>query len=381
NPTSNLKLASGVAPVSTMLENNLNVGIGTDGASSNNDLDMFEEIRLTALLGKGSTGDPTVIPAKTAVAMATRIGAKAIHLGDVTGSLEPGKRADLILVNLAALHNSPRFHNAPDGIYTQLVYAAKSTDVTDVMVNGQWLMRAQELLTINEKELLPQAQAYAKKIDDFLFKREESVFSKLIAIGGAIEQESYEVQVKVRISAVEPIIQTIPEKLEILYHRHYHEFDTYFEFDDPNEGWLRYREDEYLDEKGEISKVRYRLTLIGPSREQHFPSDVLLSRSRFLAPAIHSLRFYREYFKPSGETFIEKNRLRWRVLFKDTAFYINLDQLKQPDLGAFLEVKSRTWSLEDAEHKAHMADDLLKHLGISPEESKAQDYVKFVEEE
>ncbi|OQY32355.1 MAG: amidohydrolase [Anaerolineaceae bacterium 4572_5.1] len=381
NPTSNLKLASGIAPVPTMLENNLNVGIGTDGVCSNNDLDMFEEIRLTALLGKGSTGDPTVIPAKTAIAMATRIGAKAIHLGDITGSLEPGKRADLILVNLAALHNSPRFYNAADGIYTQLVYAAKSTDVTDVMVNGKWLMRAQELLTIKEKELLPQAQAYAKRIDDFLFKREESVFSKLIAIGGAVEQESYEVQVKVRIPSSEPIIQTIQEKLEILYQRHYHEFDTYFEFKNTNEGWLRYREDEYLDEEGKISKVRYRLTLIGPPREEHFPSDVLLSRSRFLAPAIHSLRFYREYFKPSGETFIEKNRLRWRILFQDTAFYINLDQLKQPDLGAFLEVKSRTWSLEDAEHKAQMAGDLLEYLGISPEEGKTQDYVKVIETE
>lgn len=379
NPTSNLKLASGIAPVSTMLDHNLNVGIGTDGASSNNDLDMFEEIRLAALLGKGSTGDPTVIPAKVALTMATRLGAQAIHLGESIGSLEVGKRADLILLDLSPLHNIPRFQNDPDGIYTQIVYASKSTDVTDVMVNGQWLMQAQNLLTINEEELRPQAQAYAKKIDDFLYKREESVFSKLIAIGGAVEQESYEVQLKVRISQsnIKPIIEKIPEKLEILYHRHYHEYDTYFEFNDPQAGWLRYREDEYIDEKGEISKVRYRLTLIGPSREHRFPSDALLSRSRYLAPAIHSLRFYREYFKPTGETFIEKDRLRWRLLFRNTAFYINLDQLTEPDLGTFLEVKSRTWSLEDAEHKAQIAEELLKHLGISHKECKSQDYVKI----
>jgi len=381
NPTSNLKLASGIAAAPTMLETGLNVGIGTDGASSNNDLDMFEEMRLVALLGKGSTGDPTVIPARTALTMATRLGANALHLGDVTGSLEPGKRADLILLDISPLHNSPRFHNAEDSIYTQIVYASKSTDVSDVMVNGKWLMREKELLTINEAELLPKAQAYAERIDDFLSKREESVFSKLIAIGGAVEQESYEVQVKVRVPAVEPIRQIIPEKLEVLYHRHYHEFDTYFRFEDAETGWLRYREDEYLDDKGEISKVRYRLTLIGPSREEHFPGDVLLSRSRFLAPAIHSLRFYREYFKPTGETFIEKDRLRWRVLFKDTVFYINLDRLDKPDLGAFLEIKSRTWSLEDAQHKANTTDDLLGLLGISPDERKTQDYVKITQAE
>ena len=93
NPTSNLKLASGVAPIAKMLDIGLNVGIATDGPASNNDLDMLEEIRLTALLAKGFSGDPTALPAKTALAMATRIGAKAIHLGEITGSLEPGKMA------------------------------------------------------------------------------------------------------------------------------------------------------------------------------------------------------------------------------------------------------------------------------------------------
>jgi 5-methylthioadenosine/S-adenosylhomocysteine deaminase len=383
NPTSNLKLASGIAPVAEMLDMGLNVGIGTDGVSSNNDLDMFEEMRLTALLGKGSTGDPTVIPAKTAVAMATRMGAEAIHLGDQIGSLEHGKKADLIMVDISTLHNSPRFQNDADGVYTQLVYAAKSSDVTDVMVNGRWLMREKELLTVNPDDLLPRAQAYAEKIDAFLLKREESVFSKLLAIGGAVEQESYEVQTKIQVSAadVPPLIQTIEDKLEILYFRHYHEYDTYFEFEDPEEGWLRYREDEYINEQGEVDKIRYRLTLIGPTREHRFPSDVLLSRSRFLAQATHSLRFYREYFKPTGETFIEKDRLRWHVLYKDTAFYINVDRLDQPALGTFVEIKSRTWSLEDAENKAQMASELLEYLGISPEGCQTQDYVKSVEKE
>ena len=142
NPSSNLKLASGIAPVSRMLELGLNVGIGTDGAASNNDLDMFEEMRLAAFLAKGSTGDPTTVPAPTTLAMATRLGAKALHLGHLTGTLEPGKRADLILVDILSLHNSPRFCRGPENVYSQLVYAAKARDVTDVMVNGSWLMRA-----------------------------------------------------------------------------------------------------------------------------------------------------------------------------------------------------------------------------------------------
>ena len=379
NPTSNLKLSSGIAPVTRMLEHGINVGIGTDGASSNNDLDMFEEIRLAALLAKGSSGDPTALPARTAVAMATSMGARAIHLGEVTGSIENGKKADLILVDLDTLHNSPYFRNDPDSVYAQIIYAAKSTDITDVMVNGKWLMRARKLETIDVKGLLERAQELAEDIDKFLFKRERSVYSKLIAVGGAEEQESYEVQVKVKVDDPQKVIDRILHgDLEIIYYRHYHEYDTYFEFDDPGEGWLRYREDEFIDQNGDVENIRYRLTLIGPKRERHFPQDVLLSRSRFIAPAPHSLRFYREYFEPSNETFIEKDRLRWKVRYQDIEFYINVDRLDEPALGTFLEVKSRTWSLDDAEKKAQIADDLLRMLGGSPQSSETLDYVQIV---
>jgi 5-methylthioadenosine/S-adenosylhomocysteine deaminase len=128
--------------------------------------------------------------------------------------------------------------------------------------------------------------------------------------------------------------------------------------------------------------MRYRLTLIGRAREGHFPSDVLLSRSRYLAPATHSLRFYREYFEPSGETFIEKERQRWRVLYKGTEFYINLDQVKTPDLGIFLEVKSRTWSRRDAENKAYLVTELITVLlGRMPEEMVTQDYLELVSDQ
>jgi len=380
NPTSNLKLSSGIANISRMLELGLNVGIGTDGVSSNNDLDMFEEIRLAALLAKGSSGDPTVVPARTAVEMATSMGAKAIHLGDQTGSLEAGKKADLILVDINTLHNSPHFRNDPNSVYAQFVYAAKSTDVTDVMVDGKWLMRARELITIDVDQLLPQAQSLALDIDHFLIERFQSVYSKLIAIGGAEEQESYEVQIKVKVEDPQAVINKLEEsELEIIYYRHYHEFDTYFKFEDTEEGWLRYREDEFIDDKGEVENVRYRLTLIGPQREKHFPQDVLLSRSRFIAPAPHSLRFYREYFKPTDETFIEKDRRRWKVSYHDIEFFINVDRLDDPDLGTFLEVKSRTWSLDDAEKKAQVAENLLKLLGVKSPESETLDYVQIIE--
>ncbi|HBY07517.1 MAG TPA: amidohydrolase [Chloroflexi bacterium] len=378
NPSSNLKLASGFAPVNKMLEAGLNVGIGTDGPASNNDLDMFEEVRLASFIAKATSGDPTMLPAKTALSLATRIGARALHLGEITGSLEAGKRADLILVNISPLHNTPRFRRDPDGIYAQLIYASKSTDVTEVMVNGQWLMRKRQLLTVNENGLLAQAKDYARRIDAFLIKREQSVLSKLVAIGGAEQQESFEVQAKVHIDDPQKVIVALKNpEIELFYHRHYHEFDTYFQFDDPEQGLLRYREDEFIDEKGNISQVRYRLTHIGEARERDFPSGALLSRSRFIAPATHSLRFYREYFKPNRETAIEKDRRRWRVIFRDTTFYINLDRIDQPAIGTFLEIKSRTWSLRDAEHKAEMTRILLEALSASSEETIREDYLDF----
>jgi 5-methylthioadenosine/S-adenosylhomocysteine deaminase len=381
NPTSNLKLASGMAPITKMMKMGINVGIGTDGPASNNNLDMFEELRLAALLAKGSTGDPTALPAKTTLAMATRIGAQALHLGDITGSLKPGKRADLILVEISPLHNAPRFRRNPDGIYSQLVYAAKSNDVTDVMVNGQWLMKNQELQTVDEKELIATANEYAYQIDAFLIKRERSILSKLIAIGNTEQQESFEVQAKVHIEKGQrdQIIKAIKNpELEILYHRNYHEYDTYFLFDDPQQGILRYREDEFVNEAGEIVNIRYRLTHIGMASEKHYSSGVLLSRSRFIAPATHSRRFYREYFNPHNEFFVEKDRLRWRVIFRDTTFYINLDRMDQPDIGTFLEVKSRTWSLRDSEYKAEMIETLIEALGVSKDKIVTKDYLDFL---
>ncbi|HLA86459.1 MAG TPA: amidohydrolase family protein [Anaerolineales bacterium] len=379
NPSSNLKLASGFAPVQKMLETGLNVGIGTDGPASNNDLDMFEEVRLASFVAKASSNDPTVVPAATALLMATRMGAQALHIGHLTGSLEAGKRADLILVDTSPLHNSPRFRRDPNNAYAQLVFASKSTDVTDVMVNGKWLMRAHELLTLNETDLLKQAREVAQKIDAFLIVREQSVLSKLIALGGSMEQESFEVQVKVTVTEPDQLVQKMKRpEIEITAYKHYHQYDDYFMFDDPAQGRLRFREDNLINARGEVENVRSRLTLLGQKREGEIGHDVLLSRSRFLAPALHTSRFYREYFTPKLEVSVEKDRLRWHIRYKNTEFFINLDEVKKPLMGHFLEIKSRTWSRKDAELKAELASELLDLLGVGNAEAVTQDLIEIL---
>ncbi len=198
-----------------------------------------------------------------------------------------------------------------------------------------------------------------------------------MALGGSAEEESFEVQVKVKISNPSDALDVIKKPgIEILRTKHYHQHDVYFTFSDPDQGWLRYREDEIIDEKNQIMGVRGRLTLIGPSREGDFAHDVLLSRIRYFAPAANSLRFYREYFKPTGETAIDKDRLRWLVRYKDEEFFINLDRVETPELGYYLEVKSRTWSRHDAEEKASLSSELIILLGGSLTNTITQDYVE-----
>src|SRR4051794_14315599 len=379
NPSSNLKLAAGVAPVSRMLDLGVNVGIGTDGAASNNDLDMFEEMRLAALLAKGTSGDPTAIPARTALAMATRIGAAAMHMDHLTGSLEPGKRADLIVLDLDRPHNVPAFGHDPNGIYSRIVYAAKSTDVVDVMCNGRWLMRDRALLTLDEDELRRAAGGEASRVDAFLSSREVSVLQKLVAVGGAVEQESFEVQVKARVPSAGQVLAVIGgDEITVVRSSHYHQYDTYWSFDDADQGWLRYREDEFLDDAGNVTGARSRLTLTGRTREDHFGA-VLLSRSRYYAPATHSTRFYREYFRPASERIVEKDRRRWLVAYRGVKFYVHLDRLITPAHdGFFIEVKSRTWSRRDARDKAAVIMDFLALFGTTPDDTISDGYADLV---
>lgn len=150
NPSSNMKLASGIAPINDYIKNGINVGIGTDGVSSNNNLDMFSEMKLTALLQKVNTLDPKVLPAKETFDMATKNGAKA--LGVNSGEIKEGKLADIILVNTNVPHMTPVRNPL-----SNIIYSALGTDVDTVICDGKILMENKELKTINEKEVISDA--------------------------------------------------------------------------------------------------------------------------------------------------------------------------------------------------------------------------------
>ncbi len=159
NPTSNMKISSGVAPVAKMLEAGVAIGLGTDGAATNNDLDLWEEMRLAAFLQKVSTMDPKVVPAKTALKMATSGGAEAIGLADQIGTLAVGRRADLIQVSLEDLHFTPLYD-----LVSHLVYVADEQDVVSVVVDGKVLMREGEVLTVDVTRVRSEATALAQRI-------------------------------------------------------------------------------------------------------------------------------------------------------------------------------------------------------------------------
>src|ERR1044071_3456973 len=159
NPQSNMKLASGVMPVPQMLQLDLDLGLGTDGAASNNDLNMWEEIDTTAKLHKVFTMDPKVVTAQQAFEMATIRGARALHMERDIGSIEKGKRADLVIVDLDDLNQTPLYN-----IYSQLVYATKADDVRTVIVEGRVIMRDRRLLTLDEKDIKARARVFLERI-------------------------------------------------------------------------------------------------------------------------------------------------------------------------------------------------------------------------
>jgi 5-methylthioadenosine/S-adenosylhomocysteine deaminase len=159
NPQSNMKLASGVAPVPKMLRENLPVGLGTDGAASNNDLNLWEEMDSAAKLHKLISNDPKVVTAEEAFEMATIRGARALHLEKEIGSIEKGKRADIVIVDLESLNQTPSYN-----IYSDLVYSTKGADVRTVIIEGRVVMRDRRLLTLNEETIKADARRYRERI-------------------------------------------------------------------------------------------------------------------------------------------------------------------------------------------------------------------------
>lgn len=159
NPQSNMKLASGVAPVPKMLKAGVKLGLGTDGAASNNDLSMWEEMDTVAKLHKVFSGDPKVISAEEAFELATIRGAQAVHLEKDIGSIETGKRADLVLVNHDSLNQIPLYN-----VYSDLVYATKASDVQTVIINGRIVMRDRRLLTLDEAAIKNKARVFREQV-------------------------------------------------------------------------------------------------------------------------------------------------------------------------------------------------------------------------
>jgi 5-methylthioadenosine/S-adenosylhomocysteine deaminase len=158
-PESNLKLASGFCPVSRLLAAGVPVALGTDGAASNNDLNMLGEMRTAALLGKAQAGDPSAVPAQQALAMATLHGARALGLDGVIGSLVPGKAADLVAIDLGRIETQPLYHPL-----SQVVYAAGRHQITDVWVAGRHLLKDGVLTTLDETAVLARAREWQRRL-------------------------------------------------------------------------------------------------------------------------------------------------------------------------------------------------------------------------
>jgi 5-methylthioadenosine/S-adenosylhomocysteine deaminase len=165
NPSSNMKTAAGVMPIVEMLAAGEAIGLATDGAASNNNLDMFEEMDLAPKLQKLARMDSRALPAEQVVALATITGARALHLDKQIGSLEPGKKADLILVDTSAPHATPMYN-----VYSELVYASKANDVRTVIIAGKVVMEDRQMLTLNEPEILAKAREYQKQVAASLAK-------------------------------------------------------------------------------------------------------------------------------------------------------------------------------------------------------------------
>ncbi|HSQ42993.1 MAG TPA: amidohydrolase family protein, partial [Fibrobacteraceae bacterium] len=159
NPESNMKLASGVAPVPELLARGVSVALGTDGCASNNDLDMFREMDVGAKLQKVHRLDPTALPASQTLRMATIGGAHVLGMDAITGSLEPGKLADIIILELGHPHLQPLYH-----LNSQLVYSARGADVRDTIVQGKILMRDREIVSFDEAEVMTHIRDIREKV-------------------------------------------------------------------------------------------------------------------------------------------------------------------------------------------------------------------------
>ena len=203
------------------------------------------------------------------------------------------------------------------------------------------------------------------------------VLSRLLTVTQGMERgESFEVQAKLLLRDEGALERLLGHgEVEVVKEVHYRQYDTWFSFADEAEGRLRFREDDALDQEGKVEWTRSRLTLTRVNKVESYGPAVRLSHSRFFAQADRPLRFYREFFQPQTERALEKDRRRWHILFRGTLFYVNLDRFNEPrSAETYLELKSRTWSAEDARDKAEGIREMLAMLGAAEEDFLLADY-------
>jgi 5-methylthioadenosine/S-adenosylhomocysteine deaminase len=249
--------------------------------------------------------------------------------------------------------------------------------VNDVIIDGKVIMLDRNIITMDEEYILKHIDILANDITVFMHKRESSLVDKLLAIGGIEWKETFEVQVKTRVDRPVNIDELISnENIKLVRKSTRDQFDTYLLFNNST-AKIRYREDEVI-ENGRLKETIYTLTLVDRAYEKEFPNFVLLSGSCFSSIADKSLRFYKEYFQPDRIFEINKKRKRYRILYKGIDFAINVDEITSPpDGGHFIEIKSRTWSENDAIKKAGLISELIELFRLQEHQLLKDDYTEI----
>ena len=381
NPTSNLKLGSGVAPIPELMDRGVVVGIGTDGCASNNDLDMVEEMRLASLLHKGTHADPTKVDAMRVMEMATIEGAKALGIDDITGSIEKTKRADIAILNLNRTHLTPFYDYAPENIYSQVVYAAKSSDVETVIINGKQVMRDRAILTIDKEMVMAKCRSIAGGINEY--RREpERIPSKLIRLGDVDVEPTYELQIKFEFEHAPAVFEILKrEAIAISDVQTVKQRDIYFEPKNKQEqGYLRLREEQAVSEnlKAEpIGKPQYTLTSTAGTVIDE--GDIaIMHRKRMDTKVEPTIAFFMDYFGVEKEKEIEKIRHKAKCIYKGVTISINLDNFIKPAISrSYAEVKSSAWTEKEAGMYRGIMKDFIKVLGFESEKQIKKAYYEM----
>ncbi len=379
NPTSNLKLGSGIAPVPELMDRGVVAGIGTDGCASNNDLDMIEEMRLASLLHKGTHADPTKVDAKRVIEMATIEGAKALGIDDITGSIEVSKRADIAILNFNKTHLTPFYDYAPENIYSQIVYAAKGSDVETVIINGKEVMRDRAIMTIDKEMVMLKCRSIAKEINEY--RREpERVASKLIKLGAVDVEPTYEMQIKFKFEEEPAVFEVLKRgAIAVSDVQTVKQRDIYFKQKLEERGYLRLREEQAVSEQDEpAGKPKYTLTSTAGTVIDE-KGITIMRRRRMDTRVEPTIAFFMDYFGVKKDKEIEKIRRKLKCIYKGVHISINIDRFIKPAISVrYVEVKSSAWTRKEANRQRDIMNEFIGVLGFEHEKQIKQSYYEMV---